>query len=94
MNVQISKWICEIFLLLSGVVYVYTIERRAGQKRKLFLLTAAYFIVFAGVNYLTASTGGEEFDFRLGGFLFLAVFLHSAAPASMLFQGALQIHSR
>lgn len=82
MNVQISKWICEIFLLLSGVVYVYTIERRAGQKWKLFLLTAAYFIVFAGVNYLTASTGGEEFDFRLGGFLFLAVFLHSGSVLS------------
>lgn len=83
MNESISKWICEIFLLLSGFVYVYTIEKRVTKKWILFLLTAAYVAVSAGANYVIHpnSQWGEP-AVRIGGFLFLAVFLHAGRVLS------------
>lgn len=78
-----SKWICESFLLLSGFVYVYTIEKRVEKKQVLFLLTVVYFVFFAGVNHLSdPNIMGEELVIRLGGFLFLAIFLHAGRVLS------------
>lgn len=83
MNVVVSRWICELFLLLSGLVYVYTIEKRVEKKKILILLTIAYFVVFGGMNYfLRTNTVTEEIAIRLGGFLFLAILLHAGRVLS------------
>lgn len=77
MNTVVSRWICEIFLLVSGFVYVYTIEKRVEKKRTMVLLTVAYFVVFSAMNYfLQSSTLREDVAIRLWGFLFLTILLH------------------
>lgn len=77
MNVLLGKWICEIFLLFSGFIYVYTIEKRVEKKKLLFLLTAIYLLGAVWMNTVEWPKNlWEELFIRAGAFLFLAVLLH------------------
>lgn len=77
MNDLVSRCICEIFLLVSGFVYVYTIEKRVEKKRWLLLMTVFYLLGFGLLNYwFYPDTLEEELLLRIGGFVFLTVFLH------------------
>lgn len=83
MNDFVSRCICEIFLLVSGFVYVYTIEKREKRYLRLFLFTLVYLLGFGFMNYwFYPDTLEEEVLLRLGGFFFLTIFLHTGRSLS------------
>lgn len=70
-------WIAEIALLGSGIIYVHTIEQRLGNKKKLFVNIAVYFVLAAIAGQLQGREGfWLEWLFRAIRYLFLVCFLH------------------
>lgn len=70
---MVNYWICEIALLLSGFIYVHTLEPRVDMKKRFFAELVLFFIFTAIVNYLPLEELlWLEILMRTAGFFFLA----------------------
>ena len=47
---QVSRWIMQIAYLISGFIYVHTIEKKQENRKKVRLLTVDFLLFFAGLN--------------------------------------------
>ena len=47
---QVSRWIMQIAYLISGFIYVHTIEKKQENRKKVRLLTVVFLLFFAGLN--------------------------------------------
>lgn len=72
-----NDWISAAALLCSGVIYVYTIEARIGNKWRLLSTAALWLLFVAAVQRIPgAEQGVPEICVRLAGYLFLVYLLH------------------
>ncbi len=72
----VNSWIAEIALLVSGGIYVYTMERRLGSKKRLAINVVVFLIFSHFVNQLPlADSMVMEPLVRLIGFVYMIHFL-------------------
>ncbi len=73
----VSRWICALAFLPSGIVYVYTLQRRVENRKRIAERIALY-LLLCGLVYglLAESTSKFEFFVKILGFIFLASLLH------------------
>ncbi len=73
----VSYWICEVALLISGFIYVHTIEPREMSKKRIWINAVAYLILVGIINQFQFK---EDLWMRIlakiAGFGFLAHFLY------------------
>ncbi|MBQ7795454.1 MAG: hypothetical protein IJ374_02685, partial [Lachnospiraceae bacterium] len=64
----VNFWICEIALIISGFIYVYTIEARVKATKRLVFNVVCYVIFVYFVNRLPIQErSGLEFAIRTAG---------------------------
>ncbi len=74
---SVSYWIYEIALLVSGFIYVHTIEPRERTGKRIWIDVTAYLILIAMINsYLPINIFWLEMLARTAGLVFLAHFLY------------------
>ncbi len=73
----VSYWICEIALLVSGFIYVHTIEPREISRKRMWLDVVLYILVLGVMNnYFPIDLFAMEILAKTAGLLFLAHFLY------------------
>ena len=73
----VSYWICEVALLISGFIYVHTIEPREMSRRKIWFTAWIYLIVVGIINpYVNEEAILFKLFSNVAAFFFLAHFLY------------------
>lgn len=80
---QVSQWIVQGAFLASGFVYVYTIESKIENRKKMIFITAVFVLLFAIFNHFYKDDNfWMEITARIIGFLLLGCMIYTGKKVS------------
>ena len=84
MQGQVSRWIMQGAFLVSGYIYVHTIEPKPENRKKTICMTIIMILFFAVLNYFYKYEDfWTEMATRMGGFLLLGYMIYTGRKLSL-----------
>ena len=84
MKGQVSRWIMQGAFLVSGYIYVHTIETKPENRKKTICITIIMILFFAVLNYFYKYEDfWTEMATRMGGFLLLGYMIYTGRKLSL-----------